>query len=175
VNQLALLLISAVALLGAGSLEAAPDEMELDAQTLRAISPAPGTVRDDEALELPRKENGHLEAEVIDLLHAAADPRMRRGVERETIDVLGQFASAGAFSQEGRRFKLRRIFTTCCEREARPVAVLIEAEKRPAFREGAWVKAVGRVEFITMKGRTLALVKASSVTAAEKPEGELSY
>jgi hypothetical protein len=175
VNRFPLFHILAMALLGIGVVKAAPDEMELDAQTLRAISPLPGTVRDDEALELPRKENGHLDAEVIDLLHAAADPRMRRGIEGETIDVLGQFASAGPLALGGRRFKLRRVFTTCCEREARPVAVLVDAEKMPAFRDGAWVKAVGRVEFITVKNRTFALVKASSITAAEKPEGEPGY
>lgn len=119
-----------------------------------------------------RWESGNIYAEVSDLLFAAEEPILRKELEGQRVELIGQF-------QPGRseRFKLSRQFTICCEEEAERIALWIESKDKTAYKKDAWLRVVGIATFEEKSGRYTALLKAEKVTPtkAPPPEEELIY
>ena len=51
--------------------------------------------------------------------------------------MIGQLIPDNVSNANGKRFKLVRMFMTCCAADARPVATLIEADEKPDAAEMA--------------------------------------
>ncbi|MEA3188888.1 MAG: hypothetical protein QOD99_2718 [Chthoniobacter sp.] len=124
---------------------------------------------------LAKTEDGNVKAAVIDLLYAAQDPSLRQDFENKTVELIGQFMPDNVSNASGNRFKLVRMFMTCCAADARPVAVLIEGDSKASGEEMSWIKVVGLVTFPVESGRPLAIVKARSVTQTDPPEETMLY
>jgi uncharacterized repeat protein (TIGR03943 family) len=124
---------------------------------------------------LPKSKDGNIEVQVIDLLYAAQDSSMRADFEGKTVETIGQLMPADANNAGGNRFKLMRMFMYCCAADAKPIAALVESPTAPAAQEMAWVKVVGKVDFPIEGGRTIAVLKATSVTQVDPPEETMLY
>lgn len=125
---------------------------------------------------LPRTPEGYVKAEVIDFLYAASEPELRQDFEGETVAIVGQYMPENRNgSGTGFRFKLVRMFMSCCAADARPVGVVVQSETRPPFPEMAWVRVVGRAEFPVVDGKSTAIVKARSVEESPPPEETMLY
>jgi uncharacterized repeat protein (TIGR03943 family) len=124
---------------------------------------------------LPKSKDGNIEVQVIDLLYAAQDSSMRADFEGKTVETIGQLMPADANNAGGNRFKLMRMFMYCCAADAKPIAALVESPTPPAAQEMSWVKVVGKVDFPIEGGRTIPVLKATSVKQVDPPEETMLY
>lgn len=124
---------------------------------------------------LPKSKEGNVLVAVVDLLYAAQDPSLRPDFENKKVELIGQIMPDNVSNSNGRRFKLVRMFMVCCAADARPVAALIESDKKPDAAEMTWVKIVGSVNFPIESGRPIAVVKADSVTVTNPPDETMLY
>ena len=124
---------------------------------------------------LPRSKDGNIEVQVIDLLYAAQDTSMRADFEGKTVETIGQLMPDDTHNGNGNRFKLMRMFMYCCAADAKPIAAVVETPQLPNAQEMAWVKVVGKVDFPIEGGRTIAVLKATSVKQTDPPAETMLY
>ena len=128
---------------------------------------------------MPKTASGAIAASVIDLLYAAQDPTLRADFEGKTVEIVGQLMGhKGPSNAAAVRMKVVRMYMTCCAADAKPIAALIElpegAQKSP-IAELSWVRVVGKPVFPTEGGRTIAVLKADSLTTTAPPEETMLY
>ena len=134
------------------------------------------TAKTDEFI--PKTANGAIAASVIDLLYAAQDPTLRADFEGKTVEIVGQLMPHKGANTTGNRMKVVRMYMTCCAADAKPVAALIElpgGAQKSDLPELAWVRVVGKPVFPMEGGRTIAVLKADTLTATEPPEETMLY
>jgi uncharacterized repeat protein (TIGR03943 family) len=125
---------------------------------------------------LQRTPEGHIVAEVLDLLYAAQDAVLRKDFEGKTVQLIGQLMPDKTSGESAaKRFKAVRMFMTCCAADARPVATLIEVDTLPDLPEMTWIKITGTSTFPTEKGRRISVLKADRVEKADPPEELMLY
>ena len=129
----------------------------------------------DASQYLKTTSDGHVIAEVTDLLFASDDDSMRPAFDGKTVEMTGQFMPVKD-SNDG-RFQIVRMFMVCCAADARPVAVasLPPAKDAKLPGEMAWTKVVGKVTFPVENGRRVPVIHADSVTACEPPSEAMLY
>ena len=116
-----------------------------------------------------------LEVQVTELLYAAQDTSLRPALEGKTIQVIGQIMPESSNNANGRRFKVVRMFMVCCAADARPIAVIAEADKVPEIPEMSWIKVTGQISFPYEGGQPLAVLKANQVTPTEPPSETMLF
>jgi uncharacterized repeat protein (TIGR03943 family) len=124
---------------------------------------------------LQRTPEGHIVAEVLDLLYAAQDNVLRKDFEGQTVELIGQLMPDAANNAKGNRFKAVRMFMTCCAADARPVATLVEAAQPTSLPEMTWIKITGTATFPVENGRRTAVLKAERVEKTEPPAETMLY
>jgi uncharacterized repeat protein (TIGR03943 family) len=124
---------------------------------------------------LQRTPDGHIVAEVLDLLYAAQDNALRKDFENKPVELIGQIMPDATNNANGKRFKAVRMFMTCCAADARPVAVLAESEAKPEMPEMSWIKITGTATFPIENGRRIAILKAEKVEKVNPPEETMLY
>ena len=124
---------------------------------------------------LQRTPDGTIIVEVLDLLYAAQDNALRKDFEGKAVQLIGQLMPDSTNNPDGKRFKAVRMFMTCCAADARPVATLVEAEKKPPMPEMAWVKITGTATFPIENGRRIAVLKSDKVEATKPPDESMLY
>jgi len=124
---------------------------------------------------LQRTPDGHIVAEVLDLLYAAQDNALRKDFENKPVELIGQIMPDATNNASGRRFKAVRMFMTCCAADARPVAVLAESDAKPDLPEMSWIKITGTATFPVENGRRIAVLKAERVEKCNPPEETMLY
>lgn len=122
---------------------------------------------------LTRDEGGKIEADLMDLWAAAADPGFRRHLADQTIIVTGQLLKPPAGSPEpapgAPRFKLVRLMVTCCAADARPVSIPVFADAMPGEADMSWIRVEGRLVLKVEGGEYVPYLKAESVQPGEEP------
>jgi uncharacterized repeat protein (TIGR03943 family) len=124
---------------------------------------------------LQRTPDGHIVAEVLDLLYAAQDNALRKDFEGKPVELIGQLMPDATNNASGKRFKAVRMFMTCCAADARPVAVLAESDTKTDLPEMSWIKIVGTATFPVENGRRIAVLKADRVEKCNPPEETMLY
>ncbi|MGB8166067.1 MAG: TIGR03943 family protein [Chthoniobacteraceae bacterium] len=124
---------------------------------------------------LQRTPEGTIIVEVLDLLYAAQDNALRKDFEGKAVQLIGQLMPDTSNNANGNRFKAVRMFMTCCAADARPVATLVEAEKKPEMPEMSWVKITGTATFPIENGRRIAILKSDKVEATKPPDESMLY
>ena len=125
---------------------------------------------------LPKSKDGNLQVQVIDLLYAAQDTSMRADFDGKTVETIGQVMPDDSHNSGGNRIKVMRMFMYCCAADAKPIAAEVEVPANTANSpEMSWVKVVGKVEFPIEGGRTIPILKASSVKVTDPPEETMLY
>jgi len=155
-----------------------PTEPPLPVKQGSAPAPAPAAASTDQSAAdqyLPKSKDGNIEVQVIDLLYAAQDSSMRADFDGKTVETIGQLMPADANNGAGNRFKLMRMFMYCCAADAKPIATLVESPTLPSAAEMSWVKVVGKVEFPIEGGRTIPVLKATSVQQVDPPAETMLY
>jgi len=154
-----------------------PSEPPLPTKNGSVATPAPAAASTDTSADqyLPKDKDGNIQVQVIDLLYAAQDSSMRADFDGKTVETIGQLMPADANNGSGNRFKLMRMFMYCCAADAKPIAALVEAPTLPSAAEMSWVKVVGKVEFPIEGGRTIPVLKATSVQQVDPPEETMLY
>jgi uncharacterized repeat protein (TIGR03943 family) len=152
-----------------GAAPAAPASLSSPAPASTAAAPsAPNDY-------LQRTPDGHIIAEVLDLLYAAQDNTLRKDFEGKTVELIGQMMPDATNNAKGNRFKAVRMFMTCCAADARPVATLVESGSPAAFPEMTWIKITGTATFPIENGRRTAVLKAEKVEKTEPPSETMLY
>ncbi len=125
---------------------------------------------------MQRTPEGHIVAEILDLLYSVQDSQLRKDFEEKTIQLIAQImpdkTSEGGSAP---RFKAVRMFMTCCAADARPVATLIQTSAPLDFPEMSWVKIIGKATFPVEKGKRISLVEATSVEPTKPPEESMLF
>jgi len=127
------------------------------------------------SLYLAKNENGEIKAETVDLLYAASEEVMREDFEGQTVEVIGQFLPTRTDTSDGNRFRMVRMFVVCCAADARPVAILVEAQDVASFPEMSWVKVRGVATFPLEGDRRIPLLIATSIAPTEAPVQTFLY
>ncbi len=118
--------------------------------------------------------DGHVIAEVTDLLFSAEDDSMRGAFEGKTVEVIGQFLPVKD-STTG-RFQMVRMFMVCCAADARPVAVIAEkAPGDPKVAEMGWARVTGKITFPVEDGRRLPILETEKLTPCDPPAEAMLY
>ena len=117
-----------------------PPELPLPSNNTTAAPATPAPATPDQTAQQPptapqdylqRTPDGLIIAEVLDLLYAAQDNLLRKDFEEKQVQLIGQLMPDASNNAKGNRFKAVRMFMTCCAADARPVATLVEADKKP--------------------------------------------
>ncbi|MDR3402554.1 MAG: TIGR03943 family protein [Chthoniobacter sp.] len=124
---------------------------------------------------LQRTPDGHIVAEVLDLLYAAQDNALRKDFEGKPVELIGQLMPDATNNASGKRFKAVRMFMTCCAADARPVAVLAEGDSKVELPEMSWIKITGTATFPVENGKRIAVLKAERVEKCNPPEETMLY
>ncbi|MEI9894638.1 MAG: hypothetical protein WDN28_12310 [Chthoniobacter sp.] len=124
---------------------------------------------------LQRTPDGHIVAEVLDLLYAAQDNALRKDFEGKPVELIGQLMPDATNNASGKRFKAVRMFMTCCAADARPVAVLAEGDTKLDLPEMSWIKITGTATFPVENGKRIAVLKAERVDKCNPPEETMLY
>lgn len=124
---------------------------------------------------IPRTKDGNISVQVIDLLYAAEDSSLRADFENKTVELVGQLMPDNVSNASGKRFKVVRMFMTCCAADAKPIATVVEPQQKTDLPEMSWVKVIGKAVFPIENGRTTALLKADKVLATDPPEETMLY
>ncbi len=123
--------------------------------------------------------NGNIQVNVADLLYAAEEPTLRKPFAGKSAEIIGQFMPAKTNNPLGNRFKLVRLFMTCCAADAQPVSLLVERDVSQALPsqvgEMTWTKVIGEITFPVENGRTVAVLKARAIEAVDPPEESMLY
>ena len=129
----------------------------------------------DASQYLKTTADGHVIAEVTDLLFASDDDSMRPAFDGKTVEMIGQFMPVKD-ATDG-RFQIVRMFMVCCAADARPIAIHSLPPSGDAKLPGemAWTKVVGKVTFPVENGRRIPLIHADKVTACEPPSEAMLY
>ena len=133
--------------------------------------PAPAAPQD----YLQRTPDGHIIAEVLDLLYAAQDNALRADFENKAVVLYGQLMPDTANNASGKRFKAVRMFMTCCAADARPVATLVESDTLPKLPEMTWIKVTGTATFPIENGRRISVLKAERVEKTDPPDETMLF
>ena len=153
-----------------------PVESPLPTKDGSAAPPAPAAQPEPSPGDyLQRTPEGHIVAEVLDLLYAAQDTTLRGDFEGKKVELTGQLMPDRSGGKDGKRFKAVRMFMTCCAADARPVATLVECETLPDLPEMTWVKITGTATFPTESGRRTAVLKADKVEKSSPPAESMLY
>ena len=138
---------------------------------------APMDATADAAQYLKKTADGHILAEVTDLLFASEDDTMRPLFANKTVEMIGQFMPVKD-ATDG-KFQLVRMFMVCCAADARPVGVAVLP---PAGKPGAkipeemtWTKVTGTVSFPMENGRRVPIIHATSVAPTDPPSEAMLY
>ena len=142
-------------------------------QPAAQASASPSTDAADEYL--PKSKDGNILVQVIDLLYAAQDTSMKADFQGKTVETIGQLMPDESNNPSGTRFKLMRMFMWCCAADAKPIATLVEPAQKANIPEMSWVKVVGKVDFPFENGRTIPVLRATSVTQVDPPEETMLY
>jgi hypothetical protein len=132
---------------------------------------------------LQKTPDGHIVAEVLDLLYAVQDSQLRKDFEGRTVQLIAQLMPVGektsnaaeATGSAAKRFKAVRMFMTCCAADSRPVSTLVETESLPELPEMTWVKIVGKATFPLENGKRIGLLQATSVQQTKPPEEAILF
>ena len=124
---------------------------------------------------LQRTPEGHIVAEVLDLLYAAQDTTLRKDFEGKRIELVGQLMPDTADNAGGKRFKAVRMFMTCCAADARPIAAAVESAELPNLPEMTWIKITGTSTFPIENGRRISVLKADKVEKTTPPDESMLY
>ncbi len=152
---------------------AAPD---LTLPTSGTPPPAPPTAQPATPPDyLTRTPDGHIVAEVLDLLYAAQDNALRADFENKAVELTGQLMPDTANNASGKRFKAVRMFMTCCAADARPVATLVECDTLPKLPEMTWIKVTGTATFPIENGRRIAVLKADKIEKSAPPDESMLF
>ena len=153
----------------------APD---LPLPTNNPAAPAPANAKAEPPAEpdyLQRTPDGHIVAEVLDLLYAAQDNALRKDFENKAVVLIGQLMPDTGNNASGKRFKAVRMFMTCCAADARPVATLVDCDTPPNLPEMTWIKVTGTATFPIENGRRISVLKAERVEKSGPPEESMLY
>lgn len=137
-------------------------------------SVAEGTMMDP-SLYLKKNAQGHIMAEAVDLLYAAAEPTMREDFENKQVEVKGQFLPALNGNPDGDRFNLTRLFVMCCAADARPVSISVQSAPAIDLPKMTWITVRGRATFPVEGGKRMPVIIAESVTESDPPEESFIY
>jgi uncharacterized repeat protein (TIGR03943 family) len=148
-----------------------PQAQTQTTQTAQTQSQPPAAQQD----YLQRTPDGHIVAEVLDLLYAAQDNALRKDFENKPVELIGQMMPDATNNASGKRFKAVRMFMTCCAADARPVAVLAESSDKMDLPEMSWIKITGTATFPVENGRRIAVLKADKVEKCNPPEETMLY
>lgn len=149
----------------------APDTAVAPPEPGKDAAPASGSESD----YLQRTPDGHILAEVMDMLYAAQDTALRKDFEGKTVELVGQLMPESTGAGARPRIKVVRMFMTCCAADARPVATLAECESLPGLPDMTWIKVTGTATFPLEKGRRVAVIAAKSVVKTDPPEETMLY
>lgn len=157
------------------ALSNAPQPAQDTAVAPPAPEAAPATTPGPEADYLQRTPEGHIIAEVMDMLYAAQDSALRKDFEGKTVELVGQLMPESTSAGARPRIKVVRMFMTCCAADARPVATLAELETPSGLPDMTWIKVTGTATFPLEKGRRVAVIAAKSVVKTDPPEETMLY
>jgi uncharacterized membrane protein YcgQ (UPF0703/DUF1980 family) len=123
--------------------------------------------------------NGNIQVNVADLLYAAEEPTLRTPFERKSAQLVGQFMPAKTNNPSGNRFKLVRLFMTCCAADAQPVSLIVERDPSQPLpseiTDMTWTRVTGEITFPLENGRTIAVIRATKVEPIEPPDESMLY
>lgn len=123
--------------------------------------------------------NGNIQVNVADLLYAAEEPTLRTPFAGKSAEIIGQFMPAKSNNPLGNRFKIVRLFMTCCASDAQPVSILIEHDPNVLLptkvTEMAWTKIIGDITFPIENGRTIAVIHAKKIEPIDPPDESMLY
>ena len=148
---------------------------------LPGATPVPATAATDATADaaqyLKKTADGHILAEVTDLLFASEDDTMRPLFANKTVEMIGQFMPVKD-ATDG-KFQLVRMFMVCCAADARPVGVAVLpptgqiAAKAP--EEMTWTKVTGTVDFPLENGRRVPIIHALKTAPTDPPAEAMLY
>jgi uncharacterized repeat protein (TIGR03943 family) len=135
-------------------------------------TPADGNQEDDSSAQyLPKAADGNVALEVTDLLYSQTEESLRKMFTGRTIEVIGQFMPG----QTGNQFRIVRMFIVCCAADARPISVAVESKEPPKVADMAWVKVIGKAEFVEEGNRAKVTLRADAVEPTDPPADAMLY
>jgi uncharacterized repeat protein (TIGR03943 family) len=161
--------------LGGDSASDAVDRMPLPGQTPESLSVPADDAAMDSALPnffefIDRSDEGAWRLELLDLMFASQAPSLRRILEQERVEMIGQVVvqTPGATAE---RFSLVRLLMVCCAADARPLGIWVERQGGASgFEEMDWVKVVARPTFPVLQGHRVPVLQILHIEPASPPE-----
>ena len=142
------------------------------AQTITRHQPPPPASREaftfaDLKSQMPQRADGTFLMEIPTLYFSAGDAAARQVIEGQNVETTAQFRRAGTGIAAPR---LTRRLTRCCSADAQEFCITAaEPARLPAFAEGTWVKAMGRMQYRREVGGFGAVLEIATISEVPPP------
>lgn len=132
------------------------------------------TVEELERLSGGRTDDGNIRLRLDELYYMPSQTRdVQEVVAGEKIETIGQ-----AINDRNDPTKMRvfQMMMSCCAADARPISIPVEfSGPPPTWREMAWYKLTGRVEYREINGVSTTVFVADSLAPEKAPRTQLLY
>lgn len=126
--------------------------------------------------QVPMSKDGNFILEVPELYYTAGDLEVQKVLTGQMIETTAQVLPEKVNNTDGKRLRVFRLLVQCCAADARPFSVPVEfKEKAPEFKEMAWVKLVGKMNYKQEGGQTVPLIEATKIEETTEPDSSMLY
>lgn len=132
------------------------------------------TVEELERLSGGRTEEGNIKLRLDELYYMPAQTRdVQEVVASQRLETIGQAIND---RNDPTKMRIFQMMMSCCAADARPISIPVEfSGPPPTWREMAWYKLVGRVEYREINGATTTVFIADSIKPEKPPRTQLLY
>ena len=138
-------------------------------------TPQPAATSQEDKFLFPKNKQGQVCVEVVDFLFAAQLPEVRKQLEDQAVEVIGQLMPAKTNNPKGNRFVVVRLMMTCCAADAQPIAIPIEPVQKPDLPEMTWVRVTGKAAFPLEGGQRKPIIQSAALEKIDPPAEPYIY
>ncbi len=133
------------------------------------------TLADLEA-QVPKSEAGNFILDVPEIYYTGGDIEVQNVLKGQPVETIAQVLPEKVNNDDGHRLRIFRMLVQCCAADARPYSIPVDFGKpAPDFKEMAWVKVVGKIDYKEEGGQTVPVMSVTSIEETTAPDQTMIY
>ncbi len=133
------------------------------------------TLADLEA-QVPKSEAGNFILDVPEIYYTGGDIEVQNVLKGQPVETVAQVLPEKVNNDDGHRLRIFRMLVQCCAADARPYSIPVDFGKTaPEFKEMAWVKVIGKIDYKEEGGQTVPVMQVTSIEETTAPDQTMIY
>ncbi len=133
------------------------------------------TLADLEA-QVPKSAAGNFILDVPEIYYTGGDIEVQSVLKGQSVETVAQVLPEKVNNDDGHRLRIFRMLVQCCAADARPYSIPVDFGKpAPDFKEMAWVKVVGTIDYKEEGGQTVPVMTVTGIEETTAPDQTMIY